>query len=337
MKHNIPRLHFDTELINADISIREAIAMYTDINPYVRGNISCPSSTHKDKKPSAHIYEDSNRCKCFGCGCRYDPISLAKEYYPTLSFPDLCRKILEDFDMDIRQYSNIEEVEKAKDAADKDIFYDVFPITSDEMSFIGLHNPSWNGNESFAVSRAEYDKAMGYDSQCDETYPDTIYISKNEAAELGFISPDEKKWFKATPTLQEIWKNDKDFIEEMIMNKCQEKMDSLVEEIESIRETAAVYQRTHTPDDIKAVNKFRDAFIAASVTSFKSGKEVTISEVRRNQINELYAFESSQQDIISLHRSFEKAEGIMKKVQDHRKEREACQNQTKSQKESWSK
>lgn len=141
-------IRYDTERINADIPIRDVIERYTGSKVTSNGVIRCPSPTHEDRHPSAKVYDKTNTCHCFSCNTTFTPITLAKMYNPNLSFPELCRKLIDDFRLDLYSYSNAEEVEKVNGTMDKDKFVDTFPLTRDELRFLGINGyaglPQWN-------------------------------------------------------------------------------------------------------------------------------------------------------------------------------------------------
>ncbi len=68
------------EHFNSKISIFDALDKL-GIRYYgrVEQNIRCPSNDHYDRTPSAHIYEDGNMIKCFGCDKIFGVLSLYME------------------------------------------------------------------------------------------------------------------------------------------------------------------------------------------------------------------------------------------------------------------
>lgn len=321
----IPFLTYDTRRMNEDIPIRDVIAMYAGSVPSEKGkNIRCPSPNHKDKKPSAHIY--GNNCKCFSCGGNFSPISLAKEYFPELSFPDLCRKLLDDFGRDVYQYSNLSEIEAIKDARASHKFYDYFPVTEDELNSIGLHNP--NGNEEHFYSVKATDYYLFYNGEIpkgvqthDENGAELLMeLTCGEARDMGIptMSDAEHEYIESSPTIQQIWKDDKDGIEAMIVGKCFETMTAISQHIESTKTEIESYRNTHTTNQIKEADKLRSGYVKI----LSSGGSVRLSDVQKGKIEDLYAFERNKELLPVLNSRLSYTESILNKVTEHREERE---------------
>lgn len=215
-------LVYDTYKINSEIPIADVIRMYVGENVEdTRRNIACPSETHTDKHPSAHIYTKSNTCHCFSCGNTYTPISLAIERYPNLSFPDVCKQLIADMGESIYEYSNYAEVE----AQQKNEYYEVFPLSENDLLTIGLHNPR---PRDVTMTADEYCYFFYGDSATDEDryYEDgseiTYTVPYAKAVELGYTIDIHKMH-----TLQGLWKEDKATVEEMLKNHCEEALDKL--------------------------------------------------------------------------------------------------------------
>lgn len=69
------------DLIGQEISIKKTGTTYSCLCPF-----------HSDKNPSMHIWEDSQRYKCFACGAGGDAITFAIEFYK-LSFLDALKEL----------------------------------------------------------------------------------------------------------------------------------------------------------------------------------------------------------------------------------------------------
>lgn len=326
-KQPVPLLRYDTNRMNEDIPIRDVIALYTGKTPRGQSNISCPSPKHPDDKhPSAHVYDKDNRCKCFACGGNFSPISLAKECYPELSFPDLCQKLIDDFHLDVYSYSNKQEVEMARDASSKNKFFDFFPVTEDDLKTVGLHNPSRDLEFTYPVRATEYFNhfygeipplAEVYDKDGNELF---IQCSAGEAREMGMPTrtPDKShEYITGIPTIQELWREDKKGTEEMIVGKCYETMESLISQIGKAEKAIEEYRRTHTTNQIKEADKLREGYIKA----VSGGHNVKLTDVQREKINGLYEFEQTKSLISLWNQELDSAEKVLKKVQEHQQER----------------
>lgn len=194
-----PLLRYDAELINQSIPIQEVIERYTDI-VITKGNCRCPSPSHEDSSPSAHIYENTNRCFCFGCHKSFTPITIVMNVF-NLQFPDACEKLIHDFGLSLENCSNISELEKADGSGQAE----VFPLNANECSLIGLIGAfkSTVANPFYGELIQEED---GY------SYP------------ADFVP----KSFKVK-SLPELWKEDPSNIEEMLIAKCDETLERLNE------------------------------------------------------------------------------------------------------------
>lgn len=335
VKQQIPFLKYDTSRMNEDIPIRDVIALYTGKTPRGQANISCPSPKHPDDKhPSAHIYDKDNRCKCFACGGNFSPISLAKEYFPELSFPDLCQKLLDDFGMDVYSYSNKHEIDMIKDANERNKFYDFFPVTEDELKTIGLNNPNREKEFTYPVKATEYYNhfygeipplAEVYDKDGNELL---VQCTAGEAREMGMPTrtPDQDhEYITGLPTVQELWREDKKGVEEMIVGKCYETMDNLISQIGKLEKDVDTYRSTHTTNQIKEADKLRDGYIKA----VSSGHNVKLTDVQREKINGLYAFEKDKDVLSLLNQRLDAADKILKKIQEHQQERKEAMKTAK--------
>ena len=228
-------LRFDTEAINKDIPIKDVIERYAGIRTDRRGNIVCPAPDHNDSHPSAKIYEHSNTCHCFSCQSNFNPISLAKEYHPEMKFPDLCKKLLDDFGLSMENYSNINEVRRFQEYSKKNEFTDIFPLEISELKYIGLNNA--NG------SRMKID------------YGDEAYEPRTVTA----------------PSLQQLWKEDKVSVETMLLSKCDETKLLMQKEIEHLNDIIDTWngysenKKMWIQKTLEAVKKYHNELISKRI------------------------------------------------------------------------
>ncbi len=262
------QLRYDTEAINRDIPIKEVIERYAGINVNVRGNIACPAPDHTDSHPSAKIYEHSNTCHCFSCQSNFSPISLAKDYHPDLTFPDVCKLLVEDFGLSLERYSNIDEVRRVQNAAKRNEFADTFPLDADELKSIGL-NAAYGGR-----------------------------------AKSGYDNTNEGMLF---PSLQEIWKSDKESVETMLIEKCNEVMDNIrldIQKQNNISEKWNSYSENEKGEIQKtyeAVLKYQDAYLNGKIKlndKQKQGLETMLES--RNTENTISFYKSELHHIDEL-------------------------------------
>lgn len=237
------RFKFDTEALKQAVPITEIISRYTDITPDTKGNIRCPAPSHDDKTPSAKIYTQSNRVRCFGQCCKsFDIIALTEEYFPELSFRDVCRKLIDEFNLDIYRYSNLAEVEAERSAKFRNVFHDHFPIDDKEIEALGLYNPKHGKvEELFNIKAEDY-----YLAVCGEIPPNAqikdkngddliIKLSHGDAVFYDLIpcketdangKPAEHTYTKVD-TLQDMWKEDKRAVEQFLIDKGNDLLDEI--------------------------------------------------------------------------------------------------------------
>jgi hypothetical protein len=324
-RQKIPPLRYDTRRINEDIPIQNVIAMYAGINADGgRGkNIHCPSPNHTDKKPSAHIY--GNNCKCFSCGGNFNPISLAKEYYPNLPFPELCQKLLEDNGRNIYDYSNLREIEAIKQAKAENKYIDYFPVTESEMNFIGLENPQNRAIElTYFVKVEDYCKERfgeippNVHTHDENGQPLMYKCNREEAVEMGILEDNKKQHdYVPYPTLQQLWQDDKKGIEEMLISKCFETVDKLSTALEETKQDINDYRNSHSADDIREADKLRKAYISY----LADGKPVKLTPEQEKKIYDLYDFENNKDCLPELQHDIEYAQNILNKIREHQAER----------------
>lgn len=327
-KTKIPLLNYDTKSINQDVPIEDVIAAYAGEHVgNTRGkNIRCPSPNHNDKKPSAHIYHDRNICKCFSCGGNFTPINLAKEYFPDLPFPELCRKVIDDFHLNPYMYSNLGEVEAAQSAHNKNKFFDVFPLDYNELDFIGLHGATQAESEvTYAVSSLDYfNHFYGEIPRCayDEVFGAngeilTMNITAGEAADMGLIERAEKHEYRKNPSIRDLWASDKKGVEQMMLGKCHDKLDELHEQLFEKKDAVENYRARHTSDDTRKAEKLRSAYIGFIM----EGRTVQLKPEQEKSINEFCEFESNKSIIGILQKEIKQANAIASKITEHQKER----------------
>ena len=194
-----PLLRYDAELINQSIPIQEVIERYTDI-VITKGSCRCQSPSHEDSSPSAHIYESTNRCFCFGCHKSFTPITIAMNVF-NLQFPDACEKLIHDFGLSLENCSNISELERASGSEQTE----VFPLNANECNLIGLV-----GAFKKTVANPFYGELI----EEDDGY--------------SYLNDCQPKSFKVK-SLPEIWKENPFETEEMLINKCDETIEQLNE------------------------------------------------------------------------------------------------------------
>lgn len=202
-KHTL--LRYNAELINQSVPIADVIERYTDIR-ISKGSCKCPNPKHQDDTPSAHIYESSNRCYCFGCQTSFTPITAVIKIFDMgdNGFPEACEKLINDFGLSLEQCSNISEIEKAEKAENGGI--PCFPLTASECALINIH-----GAFKTSVANPFYEELL-----------------ENEETGEFYASKIQPKAFKVK-SLPELWEETPQEIAEMLINKCDESIEKFKE------------------------------------------------------------------------------------------------------------
>lgn len=200
-------IRYDLDGLNRAVPIDDVIARYSMVDPHRKGNISCPSPKHQDKTPSAHIYKDTNTCRCFSCNTTFTPISIIMENM-NLNLPQACDTLIKDFFLPIEHYSNASEIEQARKDYKAGRTSDIFPFTPQECKLIGL---------PYAMNNMVRN----------DLYEVEIY---SEELDMYLKDSFGEKYMKVD-NLAELWKTDKAMVKEMLFGKCQEKLDELGERI----------------------------------------------------------------------------------------------------------
>lgn len=272
-------LRYDTEAINRDIPIKDVIERYAGIKTDVRGNIACPAPDHSDSHPSAKIYEHSNTCHCFSCQSNFNPISLAKEYHPELNFPDVCKLLVDDFGLSPERYSNIEEIRRIQNAAKRNEFVDAFPLDTDDLKCIGLNNA--NGGR----------------------------IKK------GYDDSSEHMIF---PSLRQIWKDDKESTETMLLEKCDETIDKIKLDIQRENGILEKWNR-YTENEKKEIQKTYEAVIKYQ-DDYLNGR-VKLNDKQREGIETMLEQSNAETVISFCKNEVHHIDGLKAKIRSQQAER----------------
>lgn len=197
--NEFPYAKYDLDYIKDNVTIEDALGTYMGESPKRNGLVHCPAPDHTDKNPSASISKDHKSCHCFSCNSSFDVIDLAKiNYGSETSFSDLCHKVVDDFGLDIYRCSDLAEREAAKNApkTKKPEFKEFFPLKSEELREIGLKG---YGGGTYDVSDMYGQEFEPYDGQ-------------GHAIKC--------------PSLQQLWEEDKESVEEMLLAHIGEQLSS---------------------------------------------------------------------------------------------------------------
>lgn len=335
-------LRYDVDKIRSDIPIEQVMETYAGIRVNnKKGNIHCPSADHNDKNPSAKLYKDTNSCHCFSCNKNFNVISLTEEYFPYLSFPEICRKLIDDFGLSVYNYSNLKEVEEARDASLMNKFYDCFPLTEDELHCIGLYN-SRMLEQTYTVDAYVYyrdfygeipPKVALYDengNRIPSSVPltdESDRITYTEDGRRAFVEVDEKTAMSyglyreelenvRFPSIQELWKANKYSIEEMLLGKAWDKCDEL--EIAQSESRAVLKRIKSDPALMKKVEEIQQAISDGSYSLGDSENEHIYNTLRLNE-----------ERLKTAEAEFKAVKAIYDKIKEHQAERKKAREEWK--------
>lgn len=339
---NIPKLRFDTERMKQDISIQDALQTMLGVTVSRNGMIHCIDQNHNDAHASCSC--KNGICHCFSCGGTWDVFGVAELVHPEMNFPERCQYLCDTFGLNQYSYSNLGEVEAALQAKSEKRFHDYLPVMGDDLDFIGLHDPEHGRTEITYSVRAEdyFNFFYGEIPPNVEVYdkdgkPFLMDISRREAAEMGLVEAleDEKgkeveHEYLKMPRIINLWKDDKEGTEAMILGKAQDKMENLTERISDLTVAIDYYRQTHTVEQIKLADKIRSNYINA----VSQGRNVILSFSQKDSIEMLRLYEGWKDLRNELTQDLARAEGIYNKVISHQQEREQAQK-LERQKNSW--
>lgn len=286
--HEFIPLKYDPKRINEDVSIRQVLALYTDINTETRGNVHCPSVSHIDKKPSAKIYDQhqGNNCHCFSCGRSFKPIDIVMEH-KNVDFPEACKMLINDFGLPMSHYSNIDEVERVNGAIKKGKFVDNFPLNRDDCAVLGLEQTAF----SVEIENPIYD-----------------YVEN------------EPKTFKF-PSLSELWNANAESrrgVEEMLLGKCADYKEMYTDYIQAENSRFQTLYSLRTQGDWNEAKLIQKALDKNNIGTFSNVKLTPRQRELANDIRELY---SICENIIYYEDCYKQVDAVEQKLQNHQKER----------------
>lgn len=332
------RLEYRTDDIKRAIPIADVLSHYAGINVSSNNRqIRCPNPTHDDKKPSATVYQKTNTCRCWSqCNCTMDVFDIASMYTGIDSktqFPELCERICQDFGLDRYSYSNLAEVERANQYARENRFLDVFPITPADMECIGLHNP--DGKERYTVTVDQWMREYHDEPVEGEKGQETFTVDRFEALKMGITQPyiDEvergveckypETAYKRPPSLQELWKEDKELVEEMILNKCMERLEAYNEKLFEMKALCDVYRKENTVEDIQKASRLREGLIKYLAQGYD--KDKILNPEQKKMVAFLDHYEHAKETIAILDELIQETQEVANKVKHHQAEREKAE------------
>lgn len=278
-----PPVVFDTKKMKDTIKAEDAVRCLLGIDVPNNGLIHCINPAHTDKHRSCSCKGDI--CHCFACNETWDIFDIAKIAYPTNNFIELCKYICDRFGLDVYSYSNLREVEETKD----DIL-EQLPISDSDFRLIGLNDSRGMSKAVFLVSEKDYNKGIyGFDFGDDNKLVEATY---REMVKMGMIEPRYDKNKKPiledyikTPTFFEMWKEDKDSLEEMIIDKAVERAIEKTDEYVTLNNTIEAYKvsmlgEDYTFQDVENAEKLYTNYIKAS----KEGRTIPLTVAQKNKV-----------------------------------------------------
>mgnify|MGYP001061331733 CR=1 FL=1 len=281
---DLPSLRYNAEAINKDVPIREVIERYTGIDTSVRGNIPCPSQSHGEKTPPAHIYDThgKNNCFCFSCLQNFNPIDIVMQHTQA-SFPEACKILIDDFGLPLSSYSNITEIEYLQEqqkAAEQGIYVDMFPLTKEDCDILGYHDAfaTQIPNPDYEEQRKFYSDAQKYIPKC---------------------------------SIVETWKQCKEAIEGMILNMSIATIEDCRKTIEADTSVFGEIYSLHTPAEWKEAQKIQNAVGKYNIGMFS---QVQLSEKQRHMVDDITELQSTAERIAENEDKIKAVEAIRDKV-----------------------
>lgn len=339
---DIPKLRFDTERMKQDISIQDALQTMLGVTVPRNGMIHCIDQNHNDAHASCSC--KNGICHCFSCGGTWDVFGVAELVHPEMNFPERCQYLCDTFGLNQYAYSNLGDVEAALQAKTEKRFHDYLPVMGDDLDFIGLHDPEYGRVEiTYSVNAERYFNFFSGEippyAETHDRYgkPLLIDISRREASEMGLIPPlmdkdgkgIEHEYMKM-PRIIDLWKDDKEGTEAMILGKAKDTMENITERISDLTVAIDYYRDTHTVEQIQLTDKIRSGYINA----VSQGRNIILSPVQKDSIEMLYLYEGWKDLRNDLTQDYARAEAIYNKVISHQQEREQAQK-LERQKNSW--
>lgn len=302
--------------------------------------INCIVDSHNDKVASMKIYRKSNNCFCFSCKSNLSPVDVVMEANKVPKHV-AAKTLINDFlNGDIYSYSNLREVEQDKNIADRGKFHDIFPLSREDVEFIGLIYDKMF--PVYLISELEYDTRMAignynFSSEYERLNikDKDVYFDENgelktrqctheEMYEMGLVSNPKLEM----PSLSEMWErkkitangkmisepyrdvvNRRKLIENMLIGKCEEKI-ALNKTIVAEQEALCVFVN----------EQFTQSNIWKAIVFFKKHegedeKELSPTEQQLMKIATIYSKERNQIEQ-SMKKAFENYPNISKQEKD---------------------
>ena len=151
---------------------------------------------------------------------------------------------------------------------------------------------------------------------------------------MGILDPQEdesgrylsEKYYPKFPTIEELWENDHDSIEDLLISYGTETADHFLDVCQFFRQEIENYENTHTPNEIKQADLLRSAFYKYQT----QGIEIKLSPEQEEQITSLFTYENAKTELCVAEENYGRAIEICDKVKEHREEREKARQKEKN-------
>ncbi len=283
-------LRYDAKAINNAIPIEQVYEKYVEPITNNKNMVKCPSRSHLDKTPSAHLYKGScgNNCRCFSCNKSFSPISIVMEQTGA-DFPKACQQLIDDFNLPLESFSNALQVESYKKAAVKDNF----PLSSEDCNLIHLPSP-------FCT-----------------TLPNLNYEEERELYE-------EASEFYRMPSLYDVWNDDKDTTEDMIIGICDEHIErykAIIKEDEALFKD--IFSLINKESEVGESEKLKEADEKYGIRN----KNIKMSPRQRELLAIQDKLQNISEEIAIMEDKITEIETVRNKVIETQKERNIRHNQ----------
>lgn len=350
----VPPLRYNANEIKNRIPFSQAFENYTGMQYTTSRNIKCFNANgHKngDKTPSMHCYETN--CRCFTCGKSWDIFGLAAEFKGLdvkTEFGKICEEICNDFGIDRYAVSNLAEREAAiqqqfgEKKQEKQEYREYFPFSDKELEMIGLHQSNGRREVKYTIPAEEY---YCHFNRCapedlpqriknrltDENgKPVMIEATHAEMVDMGYF-PDSytqgevRNGHDYLPkyTVKDLWEDNKEAAENMIIGKCSEMTERIGVFIERLQKEVNAYLSSHDMDA-------ETEFVQACVDAVEQGT-LKLSTPQRERLNKFYDFKSDLDKIEGYRTMLTEIEGVYDKMNtflEKRAEHEASEHKSAS-------
>jgi len=171
------------DLIGQEITLKRSGTTYSCLCPF-----------HSDKNPSMHIWEDTQRYKCFACGAGGDAISFTIEFYK-LTFLDALKELAKRYSIPIPE---------GKDKVEKSYQNEIYKVNAIAMDiykkcFQKLPNEGYSYlHKRGFTNQTMNDFNIGFSFSDDASFQDFVKTEDNKILELAGLVKEKENGFLPT-------------------------------------------------------------------------------------------------------------------------------------------